>query len=152
MTYGGMRDFVLQSDDPAELRARLETVGGSFRTEVRESAGWDFFDRKVRPDEYGWHYVDNLQLLEQLRRAGSRIDQPHQLDHTFIGPASALARLRGELEADAFRCSSEAGDHLVLTKAAALEPESLSKLTVALSRFAHDVGARYDGWGAAVVR
>lgn len=152
MTYGGMRDFVLQSDAPAELRARLSSVSTPFRTETRESEGWDFFDRKIRPDEYGWHCVRNLELFEQLRCAGSRIEQPHELDHTFLGPEPALATLRRELEADRFRCTGEGEGHLVLTKTMPLEPEAVSRLTVALSRFAQDLGAQYDGWGAAVVR
>ena len=153
MTYGGMRDFVIQTDAPEELTAALEAVDSPYRKELRQSAGWDFFDRKIRPDDYGWHFQSNIELLEQLRQAGSRMEEPHSLDHSFVGPAEALAHLRSQLEADAFVCSPAASTTSVtLTKEASLEPESLSKLTVALGRFAQSVGARYDGWGTHVVR
>ena len=154
MTYGGLREFVFQVEDTAAfadvVAPRVGARGGE-RVELRESAGWDFFDAKVRPSRAHWRSIANRQVIGALVKAGSNPEKPHMLEHVFIGPEAALREIASQLESDGFRTISGEGERLVLAKPALLDLDEISELTGALEGFSASLGVEYDGWGTAVI-
>jgi regulator of RNase E activity RraB len=155
MTYGGMRDFVFQVEDTAgfaKVASRWVGDRGGNRVGLEESDGWDFFDRKVRPEPGHWRQIENRRVIQALLEAGSNPERPHPLEHAFRGPPENLKKIAAALEADGFSRMSFEGDFLVLSKPSPLDLDEISRLTDALEGFSASVGAEYDGWGTPVVR
>jgi regulator of RNase E activity RraB len=157
MTYGGLREFVFQVQDRArfgrQIARWMKGVEG-FKIELKESEGWDFFDRKVRPSPYYQVQILDRTVVERLIEAGSDPDAPHLLEHAFKGPPEALERLQRELAAEGFEelRDQRHDDWLVMARESALDSDQITELTVRLRIMGERLGAEYDGWGAAVVR
>ena len=154
-TYHGLKDCIFQVSDP---RAWDETAQawidaqGVDRFERLEYPGWEFFDDKIPPDAYGWNQISNRRVIDALAEAGSDLDAEHPLEHHFIGPPEALAKVRAALEPDGFEPMGEIDDSLTFRRPAMLDLEAISTMTWGLARLAEDCGASYDGWGTPVIK
>jgi regulator of RNase E activity RraB len=154
MTYGGMRELVFQVEDVDAFRECVQGTikNKAYRIELREEAGWRFFDEKVRPAPVFWQQISDRQVIEQLRAAGSNPSALHLLDHTFVGAPQKLARVKQTLEADGFQETYSSDDTLVMSKQSRLDLNEVFGVTGRLFLYSTDVGVQYDGWGAAVER
>lgn len=156
MTYAAMRDFVFQIADPTAFDANIdryvEEYPGSYELEKRQLDGWRFFNDKVRPGAIHWEWIHNRRVVDQLVRAGTDMNAPHVLEHVFVGPDAALVHIRDQLATDHFKVVSHGREGLVMKKAAVLDLDAVTGLTHSLREFAQKAGAKYDGWGAAVVK
>jgi regulator of RNase E activity RraB len=157
MLYGGMFDLVFQADPRDTERLKALVAGWSktvapYRVEVRESAGWEFFDSRVRPSPEHAQQIADRRVIESLIEAGSDPTQPHQLDHRIVGPADVLRRIARDLEANGFTRARFPGDSVLLINTVApLHLFEIWNTTGRLVGYCAKCGARYDGWGAAVV-
>jgi hypothetical protein len=156
MLYGGMRDLVFQVEDVEAFERVVAAfverqTQPQYRFEVLSSEGWDFFDRKVRPEAEHWQQISDQAVIHQLIQAGTDPESQHVLDHTFLGPDDALAALRDQLSADGFNVSGTGPGRLTMSRPSPLDLEQVWSLTRRLATFCPQIGVQYDGWGAAVV-
>jgi hypothetical protein len=101
----------------------------------------------------------DARVIEELRRVGSRIDQPHLIEFFMYFPSEAGAReVAGKLTGQAFEVQVTEvaeGDlkwQAFATKSMvplALEMERLRTVLTAMCAKEHGI---YDGWGAPVVQ
>jgi hypothetical protein len=154
MTYGGLRELVFQVADVPGFTRRLEAWRArqaAWQVEVRESAGWDFFDEQVRPPTAGPAADAGRRVLHGLRPAGSDMSRPRLLEHFFTGPPAALIRLAARLRGDGFEGQPDDGG-LTMSRAQSLDLEEINQVTAALAALGADLGVDYTGWAAAVGR
>jgi regulator of RNase E activity RraB len=158
MLYGGMFDLVFQVE--AQESGRFKTAVAEWagtalpcRVEVKQSSGWDFFDAKVRPSPAHAQQIADRRVIQGLIDAGSDPAIPHQLDHRIEGPPEVLRQIARDLEANGFvRARFPAEDVLLINTESPLDLMEIWDTTGRLVGYCANCGARYDGWGAAVVR
>jgi hypothetical protein len=155
MLYHGLCEFVYQVEGPQAFEGVVDVwqsrhPGWTF--DRRASDGWSFFDEKVRPDPWRWRLVADGKVVAQLLRAGSDPHQPHVLEHHIRGPAPVLQAITQELNQHGFEGIATGGETLTLLQTMPLDVDQISRTTVSLASYCRDLGAEYDGWGAAVVR
>lgn len=154
MTYAGMRDLIFQVDDAAGFaRVYAGWAPGAGKVELVQSAGWGFFDDKVRPKPPHRAWISNNRVVMELVKHGSDPRKPHVLDHTFLGPSDALDGVADFLQENGFTDQARpAADQLVVHQSVALDPDEITTWTLRFGGLAEQSGADYDGWGAAIVR
>ncbi|KQV88164.1 ribonuclease E inhibitor RraB [Pelomonas sp. Root1237] len=101
----------------------------------------------------------DVRMLSQLRRAGSKLDQPHKIDFFLHlpehGAASVVAEILSMRDFSAVVLPDAEGKASWTVQASrTLIPgaNSLVEIRQQLSRLAGEHGGTYDGWGAEVVR
>jgi len=148
MSHRGVREFVLQTNDVASIRAALPRLRAAapFEVESQESAGWLFFRTRVVPGLGGRQQIRDRSKIARLVAAGSDLATAHTLEHRFTGPSDALDLVEAELCADRFQLVRTADDSLVVARTSSLDLEEVSGLTGRLASLARAEGARYDGW------
>jgi hypothetical protein len=157
MLYGGMFDLVFQveSQECERFKTTVSEWTGTapaYRVEVKQSSGWDFFDAKVRPSPAHAQQIADRQAIQALIDAGSDPTRPHQLDHRIEGPPEVLRQIASDLEAKEFvnaRFPSE--NVLLINTESPLDLLEIWDTTGRLVEYCANRGARYVGWGAAVV-
>ena len=95
--------------------------------------------------------------LEQLRKAGSDLNQPHHIDNFLYFPDEAAARtaadqLRGSSES--IEVTQAANGPLWLTKAGVVaipSAENIAQMRSRMEAIAGPLKGEYDGWGAPIV-
>ena len=98
----------------------------------------------------------DAQVLEGLRRAGSKLDQPHSLLHYVYVPAKEKAETVGrQLKKDGLtvevRQAAMGTDWLVLARHQVVPTDSqIAKLRALFEAVAKEAGGEYDGWEAGV--
>jgi hypothetical protein len=157
MFYGAMFDLVFQVEpqDSGEFKATVTKwtkTTSPYRVEVKQSSGWDFFDAKVRPTPAHIQQIADRRVIQALIENGSDPKSPHQLDHRIEGPPEVLCRIAKELEANGFlRARFPSEGVLLINTESPLELLEIWDTTGRLVGYCANLGARYDGWGAAVV-
>lgn len=101
----------------------------------------------------------DVRVLSQLRRAGSKLDQPHKIDFFLHlpdhGTASTVAEILSMRDFAAVVVPNPAGMASWTVHASrTLIPRatSLVEIREQLARLAGEHGGTYEGWGAEVVR
>jgi hypothetical protein len=122
------------------------------RIEVIASSGWGHYDDELRPDERDLNYMTDLQVLENLKTAGSRFELEHVIEHVFMGTAAQLGEITDALVPRGFRVTERYDDTIVLSREVMIRNMDISDTTLPLRRLAKVVGATYDGWSATVMR
>jgi len=164
MIYGGLYDILVQTADPGAFDGvyqRWMDEGGRGRSEVRESAGWTYFEEKIQPRDERLYWSANAKLIEALREAGLDVSRPQSIEHHFFGDELALreaaAILQIAMPGQALQVtvtpSSPDGDdtgQLTATVVVVLDPEIVSLQEWKFRKIASELGVDYDGWGAQV--
>ena len=155
MTYGGMREFVFQVEEPAsfmEVFNKESQKNSAFRIEVKESAGWQFFDEKIKPKPVYWMQIKDMQVIQQLLNAGSNPNLPHMIEYVITGEQAKLQKVRDEMVRNGFTEIGFDNSSLVLGKEARLNIDEIFNITSRFFNYCPANGVVYDGWGAAVRR
>jgi regulator of RNase E activity RraB len=155
MLYGAMRDIVFQVEDAAGFSSvyeRWRATRPQRKIELVERAGWSFFDDKVRPKPVHRKWIQNNHVIIELLKAGSDRQQPHSLDHTFLGAADTLNVVARELGAAGFQSRRSEPSSLTIVQELPLDCDEITTWTLRFEALAENCGASYDGWGAAVIR
>jgi hypothetical protein len=93
-------------------------------------------------------------VILQLKKAGSDVGKPHQVDFFFTAQKAAdLEAVAAELQADGYstRLSEATPSILCATKPVIPRVRTMLRLRKQLSAIAIARRAEYDGWGAPVV-
>jgi regulator of RNase E activity RraB len=156
MLYGAMRDIVFQVEDVEGFSAAYERWSrsrkpGAWKSELVESDGWSFFDRKLRPGPAHRKWIQNNHVVIQLLQAGSNRQRLHSLDHLFIGESAALDLIARELEELGLEPERQDPTKLKLVQELPLDPDEITTWTSRFEGIARECGASYDGWGSAVL-
>jgi hypothetical protein len=158
LLYGGMFDLVFQAEDQDAERFKTVVTEWSgttspCRVEVKEAPGWGFFDTRVRPSPEHAQQIGDRRVIQALIAAGSDPRQPHQLDHRIVGPPEVLWQIASDLEANGFTRARfpDEEDVLLISTVSPLDLFEIWNTTGRLVGYCAKCGARYDGWGAAVV-
>lgn len=151
MIYSGMVDFVFQTDEPKKLIAELEKTKHSiftiYRTEILQSAGWDFFNNNVAPGEIDWQMITDSKLIRQLLDTGADPDKEYTLNHTIMGPHDKLNEFWSIIEKDGYAKVSLTENKLVVSRPSRLHLFEISAITQEFASFCPKQGLCYDGWG-----
>jgi hypothetical protein len=152
--YRGFRELLFQVDDLGGFEKAYAAVEAEFGgMKLVEHPDWEFFNDKISPGERGYNHIGNRDVISQLKAAGSDLAAEHMLDHTFVGSASALAAIEAELEENGFSRTSTTESSLTMSVPLPLDDQdTLDGMTMWLRTVAAANGAKYDGWGAMVLR
>jgi len=153
-TYNGLRELIFEVADVAAFEAVYSRFAeGRSGLELVPFEGWKFFNDKIRPGVVGVNHISNRGVIEQLRSAGSQLERRHAIDHCFIGEAQALSAVESALGPKGLRRTGAAGESLTMTHEVPLQNQDLiDSITLFMRDTAQGCGARYDGWGAMVVK
>lgn len=97
-------------------------------------------------------------VLEQLKKAGSELGQPHEIDFFLYFPTRALAEVAAEEiraeGADVGVQEAAAGGGFLCATKKKMVPDlaELQRLRVRFAEIAVEFRGEYDGWGASVVK
>ena len=153
MTYGGMRDFIFQVEDESAFDSVVDKVIRNtkmFKIEGKESVGWQFFDEKVKPKPVYWMQIEDMQVIENLLKAGSNPNVPHLIEHVITGEKAKLHKVRDEMVKNGFKEISLDDSTLVLGKESQLNIDEIFSITSRFFGYCPANGVEYDGWGAEV--
>jgi hypothetical protein len=153
--FGANAEYVFQVEDPAAFDAVIErwrAEGQPFAFEALASPGWSYFDEHLRPDDRDRAFMVEREVLERLRLEGSQFDQPHDLEHVFLGVPAQLNTIAEALGERGFRLVERDEAKLVMARPVLIKDMDVTGTTVPLRRLAEAVGATYDGWSCEVVR
>lgn len=152
--YLGMREllFQLHPDDVPVFERIAQQIEERFGgTKVVPYEGWQFFNDKIVPNEEARAHIGNRSVLEQLREHGAPMGEARPLDHTFVGPTDALAKVRETLQSDfGVQSPAVAGDSFTVQMTSTLAQDDVDRITRICRAIAKHHGARYDGWGTMV--
>lgn len=160
LTHQGIREWVFQLQDREAFLPVIEAWKGEcpdyHPVKVLEHEGWEYFDACIRPDEATWRWLADQRTVEQLVEAGSDPRREHALEFVFFGSGETLEAVARALRERGYTPLAEAspdkGETLVMVKRLPLDLETISAESEANDELASSLGARFDGWGAAVVR
>lgn len=163
-TSDGRRDFFFYARAGNEgtdwlAEAMAGAPGYRYRADVEADPGWGAYFEFLYPDEEGFNFITNRQVLDALARNGDALDQPRPIDHWayfphpeqragFIERMQALGfQVRELLEPDA-----ENGDYGVqLSREDIPAQDRIEAITLPLLRAARECGGGYDGWECVVI-
>ncbi|MFN8286707.1 MAG: ribonuclease E inhibitor RraB [Chitinophagales bacterium] len=154
-SYGALRELIYQVNDVATFKTdythwakRIDI----YKLELRESAGWQFFDERIKPDYLYWQQIHDRRIIGTLLQNGSSASKPHVIEHTILGEAAKLQSLAQQLTQDGFTVQTMENNSLVISKPMLLDGNTISGLTMRLASYCRSLGLKYDGWGAAIVK
>jgi hypothetical protein len=139
--FAGRFVAVLQVDDADGIEALARAQASGLPLAVQRSAGWDYFEDRVCPNEHGWRRITDR---EQLERLSIDIASLHRVAHAFYGGASGLGRVQERLLPEGFDLVDSPDGRLVLAKQHV--PAEVSEVSVPLMRLAREHRCAYDGW------
>ena len=95
-------------------------------------------------------------LIQQMRAAGSDMTRVHELEHHFIATERKdLKAIAGRARGKAFRTTEvqQAARGFVMDVVTPCLPTdaNVTANSELMATWAHDVGVKYDGWGAALI-
>ena len=151
MSYGAMRELIYQVNDVANFKKKYLSLIKSvpaYKVELKESAGWKFFDEKVKPTSIHWHQITDRRLIGTLIEKGSDPSKLHKIEYTILGNRKALSLLSEQLSEEGFVIKSLTKDKLVVRQSTLLSLNLVSELTMLLASYCAKYGLKYDGWVA----
>jgi Regulator of ribonuclease activity B len=122
--------------------------------------GWflpRFGGRRPQPESLSPPQAEDLEQLAELEVRGSRLALPHPVRAMVVFEEEAPARsAREQLEHEGFRCQlrSSPGAGWLVTAIVELVPTpgAITRLREQMEELARELGGRYQGWEAPVVR
>ncbi|MFN0016836.1 MAG: DUF695 domain-containing protein [Pirellulaceae bacterium] len=157
LTHNGTREIVFQL---ANFDAFRPPVGWwmqqnrDYQIEVSEHDGWEFFNETIRPTATDWLWMQDRDVVDNLLKAGSNPDRPHDIDFTFCGAADGLKRAAAQLAKRGYTASGPlnfADGSFTAVKRLPLDLEAIHAESLANYELAATFGIEFDGWGAMVV-
>jgi len=150
-TSDGRQEFVFQVTDlqrfTEAIRPMLEK-DTAYRIELQSQAGWEYFERSIKPSPKNWQVIQDRKMIGELLRAGVDPGQKQLLRFTFLGENKPLQRIETALRDKGFTVEEREKDRLVLSKGSALYPDLVFAMSAELFDLSVSVGARYAGWQA----
>lgn len=158
LTHDGTREIVFQLANYDSFRPPVGwwmQQNSDYQIDVSEHDGWDFFNETIRPTPRDWQWMWDRDVVNNLLKAGSNPDKPHDIDFTFCGEADALKRVAAQLAKRGYTAGGQlnfASGSFTAVKRLPLDLETINEETVANVELAETYGATFDGWGAMVVK
>lgn len=152
-TYSGMREVIFEVADVAAFEKTYSAYAGN-RSDMKLMAftGWQFFNEKIHPGVVGHNHISNRGAIESLKRAGSKLESNHSVEHCFLGTAEALTTVESVLFEKGLRRTKRVDESLTMTHSIGLNDQDLiDAITLFMRDSAEECGAQYDGWNAMVV-
>lgn len=164
-TYQCQRLDYLFVKDTVGLREKLvHLYKNSYRSypyyiNIRLDRDWDAYLNFLYPNEETRAFMQNSRVVDQLKEAGDKLDQPRIIEHwlyfeseegrrTFIG---YITGLKFKVQSVKNLNSSKFSYQLQIARPDRADLESISTLTRALREKAKEYGGEYDGWTSPVV-
>lgn len=100
----------------------------------------------------------DLQVIRQLKAAGSDFSKPHIIEHFFLGTDTARLEAAGEkLQSRGYIVSDVelmegGGWYIQASKAIIITDKAVFAESTLMEKIASQHGLEYDGWGCAIVR
>lgn len=157
LTHAGDRELVFQLADWDRFRppvGRWIQQNPTYDIDVSEHDGWEFFDEYVWPTDEDWMFIHDSHVVNGLIESGSDPEKEHCLEYVFVGDQSNLQRLRDKLTLRGYADygSPVPADQLVMVKKLPLDLRQIYAESLENQRLCNEIGAAFDGWGAAVVK
>ena len=157
VTHAGQRELVFQVKDKERFQPVVTLwIDECKRNDITlsEHDGWDFFNEFIWPSDEDWVWIYDRRVVDSLIESGSNPDKEHQLEFCFHGSSTdPLQALSDQLAKDGYTPTSfdEETLTLVITKAMALNVNTIWETSMSLIDLATTHKVEYDGWGAEVV-
>jgi hypothetical protein len=161
MTWSGTRDLFFYAARAEGLQAGLgEALGPSPKrrvmSQVREDKEWQHYLEVLFPGPVEQRWMADRRVVEELKKAGDRVEHPRPIDHVAIFPGEAQAsaygaacrELRFEVEVRALDDGS--GWSVRATRESPAELALVHEVATSLLLLAEEHEGRYDGWGCPV--
>lgn len=153
--YRGMRELVFQVADVDGFEQAYAAVEAEFGgMALMPYEDWQFYNDTIRPGVIGQNHIANREVLAALKASQSNFGEAHLLEHTFHGPAEALAVLEAGLCHEGFLVTHRTAGSLTLGREECLNPDDqddLDDLTLALRDRAAALEVDYAGWSTNAV-
>jgi regulator of RNase E activity RraB len=153
MTYAGMREFVFQVENTEAFDKAINKglqKSKELHVEIKASEGWQFFDEKIKPKPVYWMQIEDMQVIENLLKAGSNPNTLHMIEHVITGDKAKLLKVRDEMVNNGFKEISLDDSTLVIGKESRLNIDEIFNTTSRFFSYCPANGVTYDGWGAEV--
>jgi regulator of RNase E activity RraB len=158
LTHDGKREIIFQLANFDSFRPPVGwwmQQNRDYQIDVSEHDGWEFFNDIIRPGPNDWQWMRDRDVVNNLLKAGSNPDKPHNIDFTFCGPADGLKRVAAQLAKRGCTASGQlnfASGSFTAVKRLPLDLEAIHEETLANVELATTYGVTFDGWGAMVVK
>ena len=127
-------------------------IGDNYHYEIKNGEGWDFYDRKIKPDQYFLLQEENQQIITSLEKAGSNLEKDHELEFVLYGNKEGFEKTQKDLSDKKSVEISISDDSMQVTITAPLDLDRITNISHNLKKIAIENGVEYDGWGAMVVK
>ena len=158
LTHDGTREIVFQLANFDSFRPPVGwwmQQNRDYDISVSEHDGWEFFNETIRPTARDWQWMSDREVVDNLIKAGSNPDKPHDIDFTFCGDPDGLKRVAAQLAKRGYTAGGQpdfASGSFTAVKRLPLDLQTINEETVACMELAEPYGVTFDGWGAMVVK
>jgi hypothetical protein len=158
VTVAGHRHFYIYTPDADEAAwsARLDSLGEQHRYQLafslKSDVSHDGYWQELFPTEDDWQVVQDLGVLEALKKEGDDGSASRQIDHWAYFPSLATAEQFSqwvEQQGYAAKGADAAADgkfRVCFTHEGKAQWPDISSHTIRLRRMASELGGEYDGW------
>ena len=163
MTWNGTRDLFFYARSTEGFAQAMQSVLGApparrVMTQVREDKEWQHYLEVLFPGPIEQRWMADRRVVEELKKAGDRVEQPRVIDHNASFPSERQAEafaaecrtLRFEVQVRALEDGS--AWTVQASRVDVAELLHVHELVANLQTLAEECGGKYDGWGCSVVR
>lgn len=163
MTWNGTRDLFFYARSTEGFGQAMQTGLGKqpsrrIVTQVREDHEWLHYLEVLYPGPVEQRWMADRRVVEELKKAGDRVEQPRDIDHMASFPSERQAEaFAGECRTLRFEVQVRATDDgsawaVQANRKDVAELIHIHEIVANLETLADECGGKYEGWGCPVVR
>jgi uncharacterized protein (TIGR01619 family) len=163
MTWNGTRDLFFYARSTETFAQAMQSAWGTLpprrvMTQVREDKEWLHYLEVLFPGPIEQRWMADRRVVEELKKAGDRVEQARVIDHSANFPSERQAQaFASECRTLGFEMQVRATDHgsawsVQASRVDVAELLHVHEIVANLQTLAEECGGKYEGWGCAVVR
>jgi hypothetical protein len=162
ITVGGHRHFYVYTSDAEQLWSEdIDALGARHEYGVawghKRDESRDGYWKELFPTDDDWQVIQDLRVIEELRKSGDDGNASRQIDHWAFFPSRALAEEYSDwLRERGYTLDGIEGDDdrisVRFKHDGTAQLEDISSHTISLQRKARELGGNYDGWETPVCK
>jgi regulator of RNase E activity RraB len=161
MTWNGTRDLFFYAPRAEGLQAGLAEAlgprpGRRVMSQAREDPEWQHYLEVLFPGPVEQRWMADRRVVDELKKAGDRLEHPRPIDHFALFEDEAHARAFAEacgaigFDVDARPLEDGSGWSARATRVDPAELAHVHEVATSLLLLAEEHQGRYDGWGCPV--